>query len=391
MLRISTLVFIYLLLNIIVAIFGRYITLFDASEVRYIISFPLLLALLVFTRYTSGNNLVLAFTLFFIIYLFIITLGISTDYSVSLLTALKYFFSVLILLIATQYKKVEPIAFERFTIVVVILVYINLIMANIAGIGQQPYGEESIFLGGGSVFQSYILVYNILLAFLFAREKHKLLYYAINLLPILIIFRRGAILVAIVIGVFYFFSQFRNIRASAVAITIIILALGYNLFSDRLSPVYEQRIEASQTELEVRPGRFAEFRNINIILFSEDRVSRLVGIEPFNYNLYTGVRRSLHTDFAVMLFSYGYIGFFLYVLFNTLLLYKIYKRWGLKWFLLTATPFFFLSFSGQYYFFSVLSLYYFIIGLMLNPRTQIVLEEKVRELQQKKKYKSLRA
>ncbi len=391
MIRISSLLIFYLFLNIIVAVFGWYIKTFDASEVRYLISLPLLLVILVFTRYSADNKAILVFTLFFVLYLIIITLGISSDFTVSLSTALKYTFSILMLVVAVQFKKIEPIGFERFTIAVALLIYINLIIANIAGIGQQPYGRDSIFLGGGSVFQAYILVYNMLLVLLFAREKYKFLHYVINLLPILFIFRRGAILVAIVIGVLYFLTQFRTIRIRAFMIGLIIVTISYSLFTDQWVPVYEQRMEVSRTEIEERPGRWAEFRNINIILLNEELVPRLIGVEPFNYNLYAGVRRSLHTDFAVILFSYGYIGFFLYLIFNGFLFYRIYQTWGTKWFLLTATPFVFLSFSGQYYFFTALTMYYFIIGLMLNPRTRIILDEKTTELKQKKKYNPIRS
>lgn len=225
----------------------------------------------------------------------------------------------------------------------ILLVYIFYTsLANIFGLGNL-YGTRRF--GGQGDFQTGEIVGDFLLQvslsimlipiFLYYEKRVKKRYFYIiisifSAIFILLSVRRTAALI-IVIGYFLFFAFYKNkTKAFKYLMFFAVASLTIlSMYVDTIIGMYETRNrQLTVQSLEVEP-RTLEYPVVNNIIFSFDDIKHSF----FGKDLYAdaGVvpgfhrARTLHTDYARILYGSGIIGLFIYICFITYTIGSIYK------------------------------------------------------------------
>ena len=317
-----------------------------------------------------------------IVYLFI-TLITNTYFWSTFSTYISVVFSLIMYPIAYTYIYKPEHYRKLFRIIIALLLIfsIHFIWAQVFRVGQSPYIADLIFLGGGGVQQTYIIVYFLLfIPFILVIQKiklRKLDYTAmiLSLAPIFLIFRRAAVF-GLIFGLI-FYTLFTPQKGK-----LIRFVLAASLIAVLLSPLYLEQLRAITEFRSTDPDEFVEAgRTTEIIVWAPELMSSLglrhalFGSELYHYQLISGGRRSLHSDYATYLIGAGIIGFILYfsvLLFiwkdfirNANYVNDRFNRKEAKAVLLSLTiAYLIISYSGQYYVVSSLSLIMMFLGII---------------------------
>ena len=283
----------------------------------------------------------------------------------------------------------SPEHYERLSHIIIILLFVlgvHFIWAQVFQVGTIPYESNGVstYLGGGGVQQTFIMVYLLLfIPFIIIVYPQKfrwfeLLAIILSIIPIFLIFRRGAIF-GLMLGVLaYCFFTFRkgNVVKLVLAGTVVLIAL-FPLYLDRIEPMLERRtINPTDFEAVEAIGRTQE-----IIVWSpywmeqKGTMHILFGSELYDYQELAGGTRSLHSDYATYLVGAGVIGFALYFSVIGFIWFDFYRsakkikskvrRRELLAVMASLTiAYMVISYSGQYYVISALSTIMLLFGVM---------------------------
>lgn len=239
------------------------------------------------------------------------------------------------------------------------------------------------YLGYGGVGQAMILSYLLLFVpfmYYYYPRKFGLFEYAsfaLALVPIFFIFRRGAVLALILGLVVYMVLTARKGKVYSFGIIAgIVLIIASPLYLDYVQLMYETRPTDLDRQHIEQIGRSQE-----IIVWApywmeqKGLAHTMFGSELYDYQTLAGVTRSLHADYAVYLIGAGIVGFILYfsVIFFLWMDFLSYAnkikqkfiRKELAAVLASITvAYFILSYSGQYYVISLLSTGMLLFGVI---------------------------
>jgi O-antigen ligase len=207
---------------------------------------------------------------------------------------------------------------RTYLFIVLYILIIHFFWAQLFNYGEDPYGLN-IYLGGGGVYQVYTIVYILLfLPFIISvsgPEKirwHELIALFLSVIPVLLIFRRAAVLSLIcgfIIFIFFIKEKKSFIKYAFIALILIIPVIpgAFETVSQRLEA---RSLDIEEQQMSSRGGEIPV--TINVISTSE--MSRvLFGSEMFDYKTLSNTDRSLHVDYARLLIGSGIIGFVLYM------------------------------------------------------------------------------
>lgn len=289
-------------------------------------------------KYGLYNNKLNRIIVFFISYIFIISL-FSSNYQNSLIDGvLKIAFSLMMLPIGIKLGELKINYFNKIHFWLIVILLTNYLLAQVYKIGVSVYEEDTFYIGGATAAAPVIIVIGILVSFYSLNKKREFYNPLLNIFLIVLAsfyvilsFKRGAIL-SLVIGFisFIYFSKKKIKNVYKMSLILIITTILIFNYSDTFIERYEARTtEKNEIENESRYLEtiyvIKEFKKSNII-------SILFGKEPFNsptiMKKYFGRPRMLHVDYNILLHGTGVLGFTLYALFYLRLfiyLKKLYK------------------------------------------------------------------
>ncbi|HLS28539.1 MAG TPA: O-antigen ligase family protein [Opitutales bacterium] len=256
-------------------------------------------------------------------------------------------------------------------------------LAQIFGIGVNPYAEDGLNPGAGNIQQTYLIAYFLLflpLAGFFRGRPFKLhwwegVLFLLSLFPLVLIARRGAILGFLAGGVIYAILTAKKARVVAgVGCAVFLGIVTMPLYIDHVHAVMEHR--TMETEAPNEMGRVQELENSLKVLRDGDIKHALFGQELFNYVEVTRDFRDLHTDYATYFLGGGLVGFVLYFSIIPALWLDFWRRMPLipnlyilrevsAVFIGLTAAYFIISFSGQYYVISSLAILFTLWGALL--------------------------
>lgn len=215
--------------------------------------------------------------------------------------------------------KAEHYDLIRKSIIALLYIYFfHFLFAQIFQIGDSPYLiYGGTYLGGGYVYQTYVLAYFLLiLPFLYMHVNrnlkfHEKLAIVLSLIPLILIFRRAAV-IGVVVGVLiYFYYTSKKGRSIKYLIVFgILLILSSPIYLDTFYNLLEVRTISPEDVADTSRGR--EF-SIALNLIKQRGLGQLLfGVELFDYRTFANVTRPLHVDFMRLLVGSGLIGFTLY-------------------------------------------------------------------------------
>lgn len=298
---------------------------------------------------------------------------------------LKLFIAIMMFPIASYIvKNVNDLKkLNKSIIISVVIVEINYILAQVFGLGNSPYLDNTFYMGGGGVQLSYFLAYSLLILPLMTSlnesKKKKLMYgilFSVAFILLVLIFRRMAF-VAVVFGYFlYAFLTNRKGKIICYAAFIgLFIVSTFSIYADVFNSLRGVRSEKSLHQ----EARVVEVHMVLDEFAKGSLDQKLFGKELFNSGDYFvpfwGRTRTLHTDFAVLFHGAGLLGFILYVLLMLSLTFdfrknrkflrktKFYKEINaVFWMLMAANVV--ISFSGQYYIISAYSVLFLYLGAL---------------------------
>lgn len=198
----------------------------------------------------------------------------------------------------------------------------QLVLAQLFGLGQSAYVENSLFMGGGQIQTSYYLVVGaVLMPLLIAASKRRWERLAIwgvtalSLLITLLLLRRGA-LAGLSVGLLVYLVVARNKGRAMIGISamVFIALLTLPLYQDLLI----QRIDARElTERRLEDEmRYRETFYVTSDLGKSSAAVVMFGKEAFNSpNYFRSLMygRQLHVDYNVLLHGGGVVGLWLFL------------------------------------------------------------------------------
>ncbi len=253
------------------------------------------------------------------------------------------FLSVLLILPASYnfFQKIQSdILFYKIIFFTNVIAIIYIIYCSIFQVGFPYYRDPILFYGGLRLFGFYLFVFSIPLFFIMLSKrvygKFTIIFVmAVMVLLILLSMKRSFILIAAFQFLLYFsfFVYRRKYLSGIIAFSIVLFILTY-AFSDEIKSMVEVRALRIETGIQ-EEGRYLEF----LILYDEqvrsgDAVALLLGKDLFkdkgNFGKRSNVdlkteERYLHSDFALLFFSLGLIGFLIYLR-VFYILYRKYKK-----------------------------------------------------------------
>ncbi|MDG5766328.1 O-antigen ligase family protein [Balneolales bacterium ANBcel1] len=217
------------------------------------------------------------------------------------------------------YKKCHYNWIYNISIILLLIIGVHFIFAQFFNIGRVPYRMNiDIHTGWGDVHQTFNIVYLLLfmpfLHYILNKgvSKIQIIIYFISLIPIILIFRRGAVL-GLMLGflVYIILTPYKGKLVLFLLGLFFIMVISSPLYFDRLEIVLEQRPTDYSDFVET--GRTLEFTWLADIYKNSDVSFILFGAELFDYPNFANVRRPLHTDYVTYLLGGGIIGFLLYL------------------------------------------------------------------------------
>lgn len=215
------------------------------------------------------------------------------------------------------------------------LFVLNFFIANIFQIGQSGYGGEdsSLYFGSGGINISKAISFILLLVpFYLKLSKNKrarqlVLFFAISALPVLLISLKRSALLAFVLGAFTYmiFTTNKGKFIKWLLSGFILFLLLSPLYIDTLNEVLtvrEQSFAFDDPDFAERESRIGE---IELVLqkFMEGSIKhKLFGTDVIYNNYLYGGFRMLHTDYMVLLYGTGIIGFIWFMLIYLVIVVK---------------------------------------------------------------------
>ncbi len=297
----------------------------------------------------------------------------------------KVAISLLMFVMAYNYIRGEAARrkLSKLVSICLALFFINFIIAQIFGIGINPYYEEGLKAGAGNVQQTYLIAYLLIFSPLvgfYRNEPFRIRWWEATIMlfalfPLALIGRRGALLGLLAGLVIYTVFTPKKTRVfGAIGVAALLAAATLPLYIHHVYGVLEDRMRETDTPDQI--GRVQEMINgIELVRYGELK-EVLFGRELFNYVSVTRDFRDLHTDYAAYLLSAGLIGFLLYFSIIPALWLDYWRRLrcvrraalareftGV--FIGLIAAYIIISFSGQYYVVSSLSLVFSLWGALL--------------------------
>ena len=199
---------------------------------------------------------------------------------------------------------------------------LNFFVGNFFGIGLRGYGgeESSFFFGSGgiNISKAIALIYLVIPFFLKINRDKRLEWFAIVLsllaFPVMLISMKRASLLGLGAGfiTYLIFTPFKSKLLKGIFIAGIVLFMASPIYIDKVLEVIDIREESlafDDPEFIEREGRIGE---IELVLqkFSEGSIKhKFFGTDLIYNNYLTGGRRMLHTDYMVLLYGTGLVGF----------------------------------------------------------------------------------
>lgn len=329
----------------------------------------------------------------FVLYTLTLTF-FSSNFNTSFSSLLRNILPLLIFLPAFQLfeKFGNHNTLSKIIIISMFLMVINIILAQLIRFGPNPYGASAIFLGGGGVTQSFLLVFLILaMPIVFINKNTRkprwklLLLVLLSVLTVLAIGRRGASLGLITGLLTYMIFTYRKTKLLFILIIpLFIILFVSEVYMEKLSAVYtERRMEEIDNPMQV--GRFVEFEWA-LNLMSEKGINQILfGSEIYNYQAISGSQRPLHNDFATYLIGAGVIGLTLYLsifytIFRRFRIYSFYikeveikKELSASFYALIVSALV-MSISGLYYAISAMTVLFILLAAILSQAKNIALD-----------------
>ena len=280
---------------------------------------------------------------FFIFYLFVL-IFFSSEFAYSLKNFTKSVIPLLFFpisyIIVSDISKLRKL--NRSMVLLIMLFVFNIIIANIFDLGKSQYGdEETIDIGNiyttGLNAMSYVLTALPLIFILNYKnrpfQRNIVFLFSLASLIIMIILLKRASLLALVVGYFVLFL-FQSDKKKLVKY-LIIIALGLASLFPLYSNYFYERFEVREDRLQInsyeREGRYLE---VFLVLEEMDILNKpirtIFGREMFNspgnYGYGIWGDRQLHDDYMRILNGSGFLGLFLFFLFN----YYIFREFQKK-------------------------------------------------------------
>lgn len=220
----------------------------------------------------------------------------------------------------------------KYYLLAMVLFFLNIIIANIFGIGESQYIDDTFYMGGARVGSAnelgvYIL---IALAFLLTSNQRKWKWFTILLIAgstiiILVSMRRGAYLTlggGMMIFTYLVGLERKKILYYLFLAGVILMAL-YPFYSTPFIERYEHRKisrEGSLMNIETE-GRFIELEDVPVSLSAGGVQKWLTGTHNLNSETYWH-GRELHVGYLAILHGSGLIGLGLFML----LIYALFNK-----------------------------------------------------------------
>jgi len=381
------------LLNVITAISSAY---FPEGEVHSgIIRAIIMIGFLAYYIPKLDYDATTKIIIIYLVYLLVLT-PFSSNIERTFSTYIKHGISLMMFPIAYSYfKNINNIVYLCIlTVASLSLFILNYIIAQYLGIGSTPYYEGGVYLGGGGVQQTYLIVYFLLIIPIFFQftipsKLKNIIYiiYPVAIIPLLLIGRRGAILGFLIGVLVYLFFTYRKSKAILMIVIVVLSAIfAINIFHEQFTGILEHRMRG--IEEPERIGRFAEYYWAKDLIRDKGYRHALFGSELFNYQSISGGRRPLHNDFTTFLIGAGIVGLSLYIFIYVTMManyrrneryinsYSIRKELRAVLYSLIAAGFV-ISISGQYYVISALAILFILLGAILGISEDISIRDGV--------------
>ncbi|OFX23717.1 MAG: hypothetical protein A2041_09585 [Bacteroidetes bacterium GWA2_31_9b] len=300
----------------------------------------LFLLYFIFTKYKPSkiSNRIL----FFLTFLFFLSL-ISSNIIESLFNNyIKWFESLLMFAVGYYYIKNENdiYIFLKSLIVCAFIICLNLLFAQIFDIGISAYLEDNFYLGyaGVGITNSLALILITLPIYFYQRKPHAVLMKffvpliaLISLIFLLVATKRAAIIgLSLGILVYIIYSPRKTKIIKYTIIIAFLLFITSGLYFDTLKRGYEART-TERNEIE-NESRYQEFFYVLKEMKEGSIFQVFFGVELFNSKQFFGPKyfgqgRMIHGDISQFLYGSGIIGLSLY-----LSIFILIYRQGTKFF-----------------------------------------------------------
>jgi len=303
---------------------------FHIGEIRAILIFAfVLIALPSLKRYRITLSI-------FAFLLYLCTLLIRSSSPVfSLLAIVRLSISMLMLPIAMQYINTfrRLLILNKIYLICGVGIIISFIVEQFTKTGYNPYGIDTVYVAGGGIYITNILVYISLTLYLdneirnhFGKKSlfaFKTSFLIATAIITLLIFRRSAVL-ALITGILIYAivtrGRYRILTYILIGLSLIVI-MPSNV-SNKLFQTYVRR--GGLTSVLQDEGRHSDIERA-IDAFEENSFDhKIFGSELFRGAQFLGTRRTIHNDFANLLVGSGIVGIILYL--NIVRCILFYKR-----------------------------------------------------------------
>lgn len=201
-----------------------------------------------------------------------------------------------------------------------IVTIISLTVAQLYGVGESAYVEDTFYTGGADteitiVLAFFVLISVFLLENIKMSKKNKILFLITTIAALTFVvvnMRRGPIF-GLIIGLFTYYMLTYQLFTAKFIKTVIILIIGGSVIYFFMFDTFEKRLEyrtRDKNKLE-NEGRYKETQMI-LGQLSELNVKRLFFGDEF-LNSYSNLGRSLHVDYNQIIHGGGLIGLIIYL------------------------------------------------------------------------------
>ena len=259
----------------------------------------------------------------------------SSDPVISFNNSFKYFFSLLTFFLGyyciSNIRDVKLLFNNIYLINILFLIYI--LFCNYFKIGYSAYVGQEFLLGYLEPHHYEVCFFIMMLSpllFSHLSKTKRIFIYTISLIIFLFLIPTGRrsflfiVLAGLSINIFYkqsnAFIKFGGIMLSLLLFFIIPMLIdsGYFIFFDQVRSEHITGSNLISFDRIIREPRITEYYYVFQVI-SDNVVNLLFGsLEVFNsidnYG-FTDIRRHLHSDYSRILFSFGFVGLFVYFLF----------------------------------------------------------------------------
>lgn len=389
-------------INLIFDILVLHLTSSDGSGIIGLLRvlYIVLIFLFLFIRRIKLNIIFYSFILLFIYYLLLIIIrgidGADVIQGVDLI--LRVFIPLFFGYIAFTYlDTIEKMRKVNVSLLYTLIIFIGyLLAANIFSFGINLYNTQEdlelqnsliktgAFLGNTFNTLAYLLILAPLI-YKYNKEINTLLlniFIALGFIFLILTFRRSAIFIVMFAYIIYSLYLFRFNKSlyKNIILILFLIIVTFPIYSNFLNTIIEIRGERGSnpfststikaedrtSELYYVFNKITFSNNISTILFGDSFKTQ--GVNPF-----ASKNRELHSDFAVLLVTSGYVGILLYFLYHLAFIYLFIKNRDYRkekiliiLFVVLLTTSIFLSYSGRFTVITFRSIIFLYLGMILS-------------------------